>query len=159
MRVLIKNEEMSRIGSFYESKNSQKKFTVFVSNESEPMLLFLVNNKNQEKVVYLRYEKLCLTYLNIQENQVFTKNEVKAVKNFFKSRYKYSQIFKMGELKFDVKTYWHYVVYKWSLESCFENDNLHLQSDKSCFIKFPKLKIQLKNLRSKYEQKLQDTSF
>ena len=153
MRVLIKNEEMSRIGSFYESKNSQKKFMVFVSNESEPILLFLVNSKNQEKSVYLKYEKLRLTYLNIQGNQV------KAVKKFFKSRYKYSQIFKMGELKFDVKTYWHYVIYKWSLESCFENDNLNLQSDKSYFIKFPKLKIQLKNLRSKYEQKLQDTSF
>lgn len=73
MRVLIKNEEMSRIGSFYESKNSQKKFTVFVSNESGPMLLFLVNSKNQEKVIYLKYEKLRLIYLNIQGNQVFTK--------------------------------------------------------------------------------------
>lgn len=147
MRVLIKNEEMSRIGSFYESKNSQKKFTVFESNESEPTLLFLVNSKNQEKLVYLKYEKLRLIYLNIQGNQFFTKNEVKAVKKFFKSRYKYSQIFKMGELKFDVKTYWHYVVYKWSLESCFENDNLHLQSDKSCFIKFPRPKIQLKKFK------------
>ena len=149
MRVLIKNEDMSRIGSFYENKTSQKKFTVFVSNESEPILLFLIKIKNQEKVVYLKYEKLRLTYLNIQGNQVFTKNEVKAVKKFFKSKYKYSQIFKMGELKFDVKTYWHYVVYKWSLESCFENDNLHLQSDKSYFIKFPRLKIQLKKFKEK----------
>lgn len=149
MRVLIKNEEMSRIGSFYENKNSQKKFTVFVSNESEQILLFLINIKNQEKVVYLKYEKLHLTYLNIQGNQVFTKKEVKAVKKFFKSKYKYSQIFKIGELKFDVKTYWHYVVYKWSLESCFENDNLHLQSDKSYFIKFPRLKIQLKKFKEK----------
>lgn len=147
MKFLVKNEEMSRIGSFYESKNLQKKFTVFESNESEPTLLFLVNSKNQEKVVYLKYEKLHLIYLNVQGNQAFTKKEVRAVKKFFKSRYKYSQIFKMGELKFDVKTYWHYVVYKWSLESCFENDNLHLQSDKSCFIKFPRIKIQLKKFK------------
>lgn len=147
MKFLIKNEEMSRIGSFYENKNEQKKFTAFVSNESEPILLFWINIKNQEKSVYLKYEKLYLTYLNIQGNQVFTKKEVKAVKKFFKSKYKYSQIFKMGELKFDVKTYWHYVIYKWSLESCFENDNLNLQSDKSYFIKFPKLKIQLKKFK------------
>ena len=147
MKFLVENEEMSRIGSFYENKNSQKKITVFSSNESEPMLLFLVNSKNQEKVVYLKYKKLRLIYLNVQGNQAFTKKEVRAVKKFFKSRYKYSQIFKMGELKFDVKTYWHYVVYKWSLESCFENDNLHLQSDKSCFIKFPRIKIQLKKFK------------
>ena len=51
--------------------------------------------------------------------------------------YKYAQIFKMGNMKFDVKTNWHYCIYQWKLENDGVVDNMPLLLDDDYFVIYP----------------------
>jgi hypothetical protein len=134
--------EMALIGQFMQKKgDSEGKtgFKVYVTNDSRPLShIHIVGRKGINKRVCVQFSNPPKYFKHDSYTDEFSLDEAEEFDKFLKQPYKYAQIFKMGKLKFDVKTYWEYCVYQWKLENDGSVDNMHLETDKNGFVIFPK---------------------
>ena len=133
--------EMAKIGFFNEKVgDSEHKtgFKVFVTNDSRPLAHIHIISQNKEKKVCVRCDKEPRYFVHKGYPDKFTNKEAIEFNNFLKSKYKYPQVFLMGDMKFNVQTYWEYTIYQWKLENDDNIDNLPLKTDKDGFVIFPK---------------------
>lgn len=133
--------EMATIGQFMQKvgdTDGKTGFKVYVTNDSKPLSHIHIIQKDKIK------KKVCVEFSNPPKyfkhdgyEDSFSKEEAEEFNNFLSLPYKYAQVFSMGSLKFDVKTYWDYCIYQWKLENDGSVDNLHLEVDKGGFVIFP----------------------
>lgn len=144
--------EMASIGYFLqEVGDSQNKtgFKVYVTNDSRPLshihITQNIKGKQHSKQKNTKQKRVCVEFSNPPKYfkhsgypDSFSPDECREFDTFLRQPYKYPQIFIMGKLKFNVKTYWQYCVYQWKLENDGDPDNLFLKVDPDGFVVFPK---------------------
>ena len=133
--------EMATIGQFMQKVGDNKGktgFRVYVTSDGRPLSHIHIVQKDAIK------KKICVEFSNPPKYfkhdvyiDTFTKDEAREFNEFLKRPYKYPQVFRMGKLKFDVRTYWDYCIYQWKLENDEGVDNMSLQVDSKGFVIFP----------------------
>ena len=133
--------EMASIGQFMQKVgDAQNKtgFKVFVTNDSRPLShIHIVQKDGIKKKVCVEFSNPPKYFKHDGYEDSFSKEESEEFNNFLSMPYKYAQVFSMGSIKFNVKTYWDYCIYQWKLENDGSVDNLHLEVDKEGFVIFP----------------------
>lgn len=133
--------EMTTIGQFMQKTgDSQNKtgFKVYVTNDSRPLShIHIIGKNGNQKMVCVEFSNPPRYFKHGDYFDTFTPQESKEFNEFLKKPYKYAQIFQMGEVKYNVKTYWEYCVYQWKLENDGLEDNLSLEVDEQGFVIFP----------------------
>lgn len=133
--------EMATIGQFMQKvcdTEGKTGFKVYVANDSKLLSYIHIIQKDKIK------KKVCVEFSNPPKyfihdiyKDTFSTKEKEAFNNFLSMPYKYAQTYLMGDMKFEVKTYWHYCIYQWKLENDGLVDNLPLEVDSRGYVVFP----------------------
>lgn len=133
--------EMATIGQFMQKAgDSQNKtgFKVFVTNDSRPLFhIHIVEKDGKQKRVCVEFSNPPKYFKYGGYPDLFTTDESEEFNTFLQSPYKYPQTFKMGKIKFNVRTYWEYCIYQWKLENDGVEDNIPLDVDERGFVIYP----------------------
>ena len=133
--------EMATIGQFMQKVGDTKGktgFKVFVTNDNRPLShIHIIEKDEVNKKICVEFSNPPKYFIHDVYTDIFSKKEKEAFNKFLSTPYKYAQTFTMGNLKFKVKTYWHYCIYQWKLENDGLVDNLFLQVDEEGFVIFP----------------------
>ena len=131
--------EMATVGHFLQKRgDAQNKtgYKAMVTSDNYPRAHLHCYNQADNKRICIDLTKA--SYFSHDKWQDhFNKDEAKMLDNFLRSQYKYPQVFRIGNMYYNVQTNWHYAIYQWKLENDDIKDNISLAVNQNGYVIFP----------------------